>query len=205
MLARKYNPHYLIVTAPFIIILASSVISKEYFRNNVIIVLFFLISLIPLLINNFYIKAWYFYKPPNFSYYLSTLIDSKLDKDDKIFSTFNGVNLYLDKKNYLKIVDVSHINRNYNYESIYGKKIYFLDVFKNILSLKPKFLIFEEFAKNLKIFDEIDMLISEDYEKYQYYDDINLTNLRGHYRKLLKSTNVYILKKLINYFKKFYL
>ena len=191
LLARKYNPHYLLVSGPFLVVLCSSIIDKKILQNNKLISIIFLITLIPLLISNIFWKAKYFYKPQNFSYFLSNILKSQINEKDKIFTPINGVYLYLNKKNFLRIVDDSHFNRWYNYESIYGYKVSFLDEFKFALIQKPKYLIFDKNFRDQDFFRDVMKLIGQDYEIYDFYNKDTLI-YRGNYRNLINSTVVYI-------------
>lgn len=198
LLARKFNLHYLLVSAPFLIVLGSSLIDKKILLSNNLIKLIFLIILMPLLINNFYLKAQDFYRPNNFAYFLSKLLKPQVKDNDKIFSSLNGMYLYMNKKNYLRIVDSSHFERAYNYESLYGKPVVFLDEFKEALRFQPKFLIIDDSVKQMFIYNEIKKLIKEDYKIYKLYTEKEIVGYRSNYRSLLKTTSVYILKKNIN-------
>ena len=193
LLARKFNMHYLVTVAPFFIILSSSIFSITFLNSKKIRIIFFFIILIPPTIENIYIKINHFYKPNNFDYALSKTLENQIDKKDKIFSSTNGVYLYLDKKNYLRIVDHSHFNRPYNYESLYAKKMSFLDEFKLALNQKPKFLIFDQKFKDQLFFNNVKELIKDDYKiiDIQNYDEFIF---RNKYRKLINSTEIYSLK-----------
>jgi hypothetical protein len=195
LLARKFNPHYFLVSAPFIIVLGSSLISKRILITNSLTRLIFLIILMPLLINNFYLKAQNFYKPQNFSYFLSKLLDNHLKNDDEIFSSLNGMYLYMNKKNYLRLVDSAHFERAYNYKSLYDESVTFVDEFKEALRFKPKFLVFDNFVKQMLIYNDIKELIKDDYKLYKFYDEKEIADYRNNYRNLLKTTTVYVLKK----------
>ena len=194
LLARKFNPHYFYVSAPFIVILGSSLIHKKIIQSNNLKALIFFIVLIPLIANNLFLKAQNFYRPHNFTYFLSTILKPHVKKNDQIFSSLNGVNLYMDKKNFLRIVDHSHYNRGYNYISLYGKNYTFIDEFENVLDNKPKFLIFDSYVKQMSIYKSIEELISTNYQIYEYYDEIKISKYRSNYKKLLKNTSVYTLK-----------
>ena len=194
LLARKFNPHYFYVSAPFIVILGSSLIHKKIIQSNNLKALIFFIVLIPLIANNLFLKAQNFYRPDNFTYFLSTILKPHVTKNDQIFSSLNGVNLYMDKKNFLRIVDHSHYNRGYNYISLYGKNYTFIDEFENVLDNKPKFLIFDSYVKQMSIYKSIEELISTNYQIYEYYDEIKISKYRSNYKKLLRNTSVYILK-----------
>jgi hypothetical protein len=198
LLARKFNPHYFLVSAPFIIVLGSSLISKRILITNSLTRLIFLIILMPLLINNFYSKAQNFYKPQNFSYFLSKLLDNHMKNDDEIFSSLNGMYLYMNKKNYLRLVDSAHFERAYNYKSLYGESVTFIDEFKKALRSKPKFLVIDDFVKQMPIYNEIKELIEGEYKLYKFYDEKEIIDYRSNYRNLLKTTSVYILKNNIN-------
>ncbi len=194
-LARKYNLHYLLVSAPFLIVLSSSLIDIKILKSKKLITFVFLISVIPLLINNLYLKVENFYKPKNFSYFMSKLLSSHIKKGDEIFSSLNGIYLYMNKKNYLRLVDMSHFDRPYNYRSVYGDSTSFIDEFKNVLSVKPKFLIFDDFFKKSSIYQTAQELIKDNYQIYDFYDKNEINKYRRSYRDLLNTTSVYILKK----------
>jgi hypothetical protein len=198
LLARKFNPHYLLVSAPFLIVLGSSLINKNILLANKIIKLIFLIILMPLLINNFYLKAQNFYKPNNFPFFLSNLLTNHVENNDKIFSSLNGLYLYMNKKNYLRIVDSSHFERAYNYKSLYGESITFIDEFKEALRFKPKFLVIDDYVKQMHIYNDIKELIKDDYKLYKFYDEKEIAHYRNNYRNLLKTTTVYVLKNNLN-------
>ena len=193
LLARKFNIHYLLTVAPFFIILSSSIFSITFLNSKKVIIIFFFIILIPPAIENIYIKINNFYKPNNFDYALSKSLENQIDKKDKIFSSINGVYLYLNKKNYLRIVDQSHFNRSYNYKSLYGKNVSFLDEFKFAFSQKPKFLIFDQNFKDQSFFISIKELIKDDYKVFDLNNDDEFI-FRGNYRKHVNSIDIYILK-----------
>ena len=193
LLARKFNIHYLLTVAPFFIILSSSIFSITFLNSKKVIIIIFFIILIPPSIENIYLKINNFYKPNNFDYALSKTLENQIDEKDKIFSSINGVYLYLDKKNYLRIVDHSHFNRPYNYKSLYAKNISFLDEFKLALNQKPKFLIFDQKFQDQLFFNNVKELIKNDYKV------INIQNhnefiFRNKYRKLINSIEIYSLK-----------
>ena len=194
LLARKYNPHYLLVSAPFLIVISSALIDIKILKSKNLKLLIFLITVIPLLISNLYLKVENFYRPQNFSYFLSKLLEKHIKKNDEIFSSLNGMYLFTNKKNYLRIVDMSHIDRPYNYRSVYGDSKIFIDEFKYILSVKPKFLIFDDFIKQSYIYQNVKELIKDDYRIYDFYDKNEIYKYRRNYRKLLKTTSIYILK-----------
>jgi len=193
LLARKFNIHYLLTVAPFFIILSSSIFSITFLNSKKVIIIFFFIILIPPAIENIYIKINNFYKPNNFDYALSKSLENQIDKKDKIFSSINGVYLYLNKKNYLRIVDQSHFNRSYNYKSLYGKNVSFLDEFKFVFSQKPKFLIFDQVFKDQLFFNNIKELIKNDYKVFNLYNHDEFI-FRAKYRKYVNSIDIYILK-----------
>jgi hypothetical protein len=148
LLARKFNAHYFLVSAPFLIVLGSSIINIRVLKSKKATILLFLICFVPLLINNFYSKIKIYYRPDNFPFFLSQLLKNHVKSDSKVFSSINGVYLYMNKKNHLRFVDGSLFERDYNYESVYGKKITFLDEFKNVLINQPDFLIIDKDFKN---------------------------------------------------------
>jgi len=193
LLARKFNPHYFLVVAPFFIILSSSIFSITFLNSKKIIIIFFFIILIPPSFENIYIKIKSFYKPNNFDYALSKTLENQIDKKDKIFSSTNGVYLYLNKKNYLRMVDHTHFVRPYNYKSLYAKDMSFLDEFKLALNEKPKFLIFDQKFRNQLFFNNVKELIKDDYKviSIKNHDEFMF---RNEYRKFVNSIEIYILK-----------
>jgi hypothetical protein len=81
---------------------------------------------------------------------------------------------------------------------LYGKQVAFLDEFKEALRFQPKFLIIDDYVKQMFIYHEIKELIKEDYSIYKFYTEKEIAGYRSNYRSLLKTTSVYILKKNIN-------
>jgi hypothetical protein len=78
---------------------------------------------------------------------------------------------------------------------VYGNSTSFIDEFKNVLSVKPKFLVFDLFLKT-SIYQTVQVLIKDNYQIYDFYDKNEINKYRHSYRDLLNGTNFYILKKI---------
>jgi hypothetical protein len=197
LLARKFNDHYFLVSSPFLIVAGSSIINNKILQSKKIITIIFIICFTNPLLENFYNKIKLYYRPGNFSFFLSELLRNHIKPDENIFSSINGVYLHMNKKNFLKLVDASHFNNNrhYNYESVYAKKITFLDEFNNVLVQEPNFLIFDQNFKNGYFYKDVLKNIEHSYIKYQFYDENKLQVHRKNFRDEIKTIEVYKLQK----------